>query len=133
MPTYLTIHDVIAIHERAMQADGSPPRPLVRAELLESGLYRPQQAAYYKEADIVRQAALLAVAISEARALEDGNKTTAFACLDVFLRANGRHISVSQHEIADALIAISVARAGRDDAIDALETLLRDNIEQIAE
>ena len=89
VPNYLTLLDVVAIHERVMRAGGYHPRPLLRPDLLESALYRPQQAAYYEEADIIQQAALLAVAISEAQAFEDGNKTTAFACLDLFLRENG--------------------------------------------
>jgi death-on-curing protein len=127
MPEYLTLLDVVAIHERVMRAGGYSPRPLLRPELLESALYRPQQAAYYEEADIIRQAALLAVAISEAQAFEDGNKTTAFACLDVFLRANGYHLAGEQRAVADLLIAIAVDRAGREQAVDDLETLLREH------
>jgi death-on-curing protein len=127
MPEYLTLLDVIAIHARGMRAGGFLPRPLLRAEILESALYRPQQAAYYETADIIRQAALLAVAISEAQAFEDGNKTTAFACLDLFLRANGYHLSDAQQAIADALIAVAVDRAGRGETVDGLKTLLREN------
>ncbi len=35
---------------------------------------RPRMAAYYSEADIIYQAALLAVGISQAQAFLDGNK-----------------------------------------------------------
>ena len=127
MPEYLTLLDVIAIHARVMRAGGFSPRSLLRAALLESALYRPQQAAYNETADSIRQAALFAVAISEAQAFEDGNKTTAFACLDLFLRANGYHLSGAQQAVADALIAIAVDRAGRGEAVDGLERLLREN------
>lgn len=127
MPNYLTLLDVVAIHERVMRAGGYQPRALLRPELLESALYRPQQAAYYEQADSIRQAALLAVAVSEAQAFEDGNKTTAFACLDVFLRDNGYFLYRAQHAVADVLIEIAVDREGREQAIIRLEALLREN------
>ena len=128
MPDYLVVLDVLAIHERVMRAGGYPPRPLLRPELLESALYRPQQAAYYEGADLIRQAALLAVAISEAQAFEDGNKTTAFACLDLFLRDNGFVMGSGQRAVADALIAIAVERKTSDASIANLEALLREHI-----
>ena len=46
-------------------------------------------AAYYEGADIVRQAALLGVGISQAQAFLDGNKRTAYLALNTFLRMNG--------------------------------------------
>lgn len=127
MPNYLTLLDAVAIHERVMRAGGFPPRPLLRPEVLEGALYRPQQAAYYENADLIQQAALLAVAISEAQAFEDGNKTTAFACLDLFLRDNGYHLHNGQRVVADALIQIAIDRTGREQAVAELETILRDN------
>jgi death-on-curing protein len=127
MPNYLTLLDVVAIHERVMRAGGYQPRTLLRPELLESALYRPQHAAYYEDADVIRQAALLAVAISEAQAFEDGNKTTAFACLDLFLRENGYLLYRAQRAVADVLIAVAVDREGRDQATTTLEALLREN------
>ncbi|MDQ6603958.1 MAG: type II toxin-antitoxin system death-on-curing family toxin [Chloroflexota bacterium] len=127
MSNYLTLLDVVAIHERVMRAGGYQPRPLLRPELLESALYRPQQAAYYEEADTLRQGALLAVSFSEAQVFEDGNKTTAFACLDVFLRDNGYLLHRAQRAVADALIAIANDREGRKQAVMELEVLLREN------
>ncbi|MGI8687309.1 MAG: type II toxin-antitoxin system death-on-curing family toxin [Thermomicrobiales bacterium] len=127
MPNYLTLLDVVAIHERVMRAGGYQPRLLLRPELLESALYRPQQAAYYEDADLIRQAALLAVAISEAPAFEDGNKATAFACLDLFLRDNDYRLHQAQRAVADMLIAIADNREGREQGITALEAMLREN------
>ncbi len=133
MPHYLTLLDVVAIHERVMRAGGYHPRPLLRSELLESALYRPQQAAYYEDADLIRQAALLTVAISEVQAFEDGNKTTAFACLDLFLRENGYLLHRAQRAVADMLIAIAGNREGREQTITALEATLRDNSRSMEE
>ncbi len=133
MPTYLILLDVVAVHERVMRAGRYQPRALVRPELLESALYRPQQAAYYEGADILRQAALLAIAISEAKAFEDVNKTTAFACLDLFLMDNGYLLHRAQRAVADALIAIAIDRAGREQAIADLDALLRENAQPMEE
>ena len=67
----------------------SAPRPLRDEGLLESALKRPQMAAYYEGADIIRQATLLGTGISQAQAFLDGNKRTAFQTLDAFLWVNG--------------------------------------------
>jgi len=133
MPNYLTFLDVVAVHARVMRAGGYQPRALLRPELLESALHRPQRAAYYEEADILRQAALLVVAISEAHACEDGNKTTAFACLDLFLRDNGYLLHRAQRAVADALIAIASDREGREQTVADLDALLRENAQPMEE
>src|SRR5215216_431257 len=81
--------EVIAIHEKVLHGLGEVPRALRVAGSLESTLSRSQTAAYYEGANVVRQAALLATGISRAQAFPDGNKRTAFASLDAFLRVNG--------------------------------------------
>src|SRR5919112_5954646 len=88
-PRYPSLAEVIAIHQKVMRGLGEPPRPLRDEGLLESALTRPQMAAYYEEADIVRQATLLGSGISRAQAFLDGNKRTAFQTLDAFLWVNG--------------------------------------------
>jgi prophage maintenance system killer protein len=70
---YPTLAEVIAIHEKVMRGLGEAPRPLRNEGLLESALTRPQMAAYYEEADIIRQATLLGTGISQAQAFLDGN------------------------------------------------------------
>jgi death on curing protein len=64
-------------------------RTLRVAGSLESALSRPQTAAYYEGADVVRQVVLLATGISQAQDFPDGNKRTAFASLGAFLWVNG--------------------------------------------
>ncbi len=86
---YLSLADVIAIHERAMRLLGAAPNPLRGEGLLSSAVMRPQMAAYYEGADIVRQAALLGVGISQTQAFLDANKRTAYLALNTFLRMNG--------------------------------------------
>src|SRR4028119_2004022 len=86
---YLSLAEVIAIHESAMRRLGVEPKPLRDEGLLESAVMRPQMAASYESADIIRQAALLGVGISQAQAFLDGNKRTAYLALNTFLRMNG--------------------------------------------
>src|ERR671910_2622622 len=86
---YPTLAEVIAIHEKVLRGLGEAPRPLRDEGLLESALKRPQMAAYYEGADVVRQATLLGTGISQAQAFLEGNKRTAYLALNTFLRMNG--------------------------------------------
>jgi death-on-curing protein len=82
---------------------------------LESAVTRPRMAAYYEGADIIRQATLLSIGISQAPAFVDGNKRTAYAALDTFLRLNDLAFAGRQLELAHQLEAV----ASRDDSLDA--------------
>ncbi len=86
---YLSLTDVIALHGEVMTRTGYTATPLRSEALLDSAIQRPRMAAYYEGADLIRQAALLAVGVAQARAFLDGNRRTAYAALDVFLRLNG--------------------------------------------
>lgn len=78
MVRYIPSRVVVFIHDRLLAHFGYPHAALRDEGLLESALMRPQMAAHYEEADITRQAALLAVGISQAQAFLDGNKRTAY-------------------------------------------------------
>jgi len=85
----LTLADVLALHEIMMERFGRAPAPLREEGLLESAIMRPRMVAYYSDIDLVSQCAILTVGISQAQAFLDGNKRTAYAACDVFLRLNG--------------------------------------------
>src|SRR5262245_32650358 len=89
LPNYLGLYDVIALHEQMMREVGLPPAGLRTEGGRASAIIRPRSAATYDEADPIRQTSLLAIGISQAQAFLDGNKRTAFAAMDVFLRING--------------------------------------------
>ena len=55
---------------------------------LESAIESAKAAAYYEDADIIRQAALLAVRISQAQSFVDGNKRIAAFLFVWFLERN---------------------------------------------
>ena len=126
---YPTVAEVIAIHERVMRGLGESPRPLRDEGLLESALNRPQMAAYYEEADIVRQATLLGTGISQAQAFLDGNKRTAFQTLDAFLWVNGWEFLGEPLELARQFEQFAERSRHVPDAIDAFEAWLRDAVQ----
>jgi death on curing protein len=126
---YLSLADVIAIHESAMRRLGDEPKPLRDEGGLESAVMRPQMAAYYEGADIVRQAALLGVGISQAQAFLDGNKRTAYLALNTFLRMNGLTYSGDRLALARQFEQFAERSNEPDEAIDAFEAWLRQYVQ----
>jgi death-on-curing family protein len=86
---YLTAGEVIAFHAEIMRRAGQPPTLLRDHGLLESAVQRPQNAAYYEEADIVTQAALYMVGIALNHPFVDGNKRAGYIAGMTFLLLNG--------------------------------------------
>ncbi len=111
MTRTLTLLDVIGMHAEVMERTGDRAAPIHDEGRLGSAVMRPTMDARYEGASLVRQAAVLAVGISRAQAFLDGNKRTAYAAMDVFLRLNGRMYSGDPLELARGLEA--VAEMGR--------------------
>jgi death on curing protein len=125
---YLSLADVLALHQAIMEKCGFASAPLRDEGMLESAIMRPRMAAYYSEADIIRQAALLAVGISQAQAFLDGNKRTAFLTCDVFLRLNGLAFVGDPLELALQLVAVAERRSDLEEAIAVFEEWLRKQV-----
>lgn len=126
---YLTVADIISLHEFIMQKTGFAPEPLRNEGRLESAAMRPQMAAYYEGADLIRQAAILAVGISQAQAFVDGNKRTALIAFDVFLQRNKYLITGDDDAVVDQLDHVAQEILDRDGAIDRFEAWLRTHIQ----
>lgn len=125
---YLSVAMVIEIHAQVMSTSGKQPMPLRDEASLEAALYRPQMRAYYPRADLIDQAAYLAVGISQAQAFVDGNKRTAFAAMLTFLGINGYWLTASGLEIANWLIATAEAKTDRDQVIASFTDWLRSHV-----
>jgi death on curing protein len=89
---------------------------------------RPQMLAYYEQADIIRQAAVLAVGISQAQAFVDGNKRTAYVAMDAFLRLNGLAYVGRPLDLAKQLEAVAERVDDLASATDRFEAWLRSNV-----
>lgn len=90
--TYLTLEDALHIHDDQIRSYGGSPG--VRDEgLILSALLRPQ-TGYYQ--DLIAEAAALWESLTMNHGFVDGNKRVAFACMIVFLAANGRGIDETE-------------------------------------
>jgi death on curing protein len=125
---YLSAAEVIALQEQVMRRLGSAPKPLRDPGLLESAVMRPQMAAWYEDADFIRQFALLAVGISHAQAFLDGNKRTAYLALVTFLRLNDHEFIGDRLALAHQFEQIADRSRESAAANDEFETWLRDNV-----
>ena len=100
--SFLTVHEVLAIHEGLIRVFGGPPG--VRdMGLLESALFRPQ-TGYYE--DLAEMAAALFESLLMNHPFLDGNKRVAFFATDVFLRLNGWRMKVDPREAHSFLIGL---------------------------
>lgn len=125
---YLSVLDVEALHVFIMERTGDSPSPLRDRGLLEAAVMRPQMAAYYENAELVQQAALLAVGISQAQSYIQGNKRTAFIAADVFLRANGCLFTGNPLEMAHQLEAVAAREGSEDEATARFTDWLRRHV-----
>lgn len=85
MPDYLTLMEVLVIHEELIDLDGGA-HGVRDMGAIESALFRPQ-TGYYE--DVIAEAAALLESLAINHPFIDGNKRIAFAVADVFLRLNG--------------------------------------------
>jgi death on curing protein len=97
---HLTLLEVLAIHDR-MLADFGGARGVRDAGALESALFRPV-TGYYD--DVIAQAAALLESLLIIHPFVDGNKRTAFAAADIFLRLDGYRVVASTEDAYEAVI-----------------------------
>lgn len=125
---YLGLADMLALHQAIMEKFGVAPASLRDEGALEFAIMRPQMAAHYSDADLLRQAALLAVGVSQAQAFVDGNKRLTFGACDVFLRLNGLLFIGEALALAKELEVVSLRTGNLQEATDRLEAWLRANV-----
>ena len=95
MATYLTLDEVLRIHELLIEAFGGA-RGVRDLGLIESALLRPQTGYY---ADLIEEAAALWESMAMNHGFIDGNKRVAYACLELFLQLNGVDVFASNEEL----------------------------------
>ncbi len=127
---YLSVADIMALHVEMMEGMGERPSAVRDIGLLESAVLKPQMAAFYEDADLVRQAALLAIGISQNQPYVDGNKRTAYIAALVVLRVNGRPFTGDHLALAQQLEVVATRTESRDAASCRFEDWLRSNTER---
>lgn len=121
---YLTVADVIAIHDMQIERFGGADG-LRDPGALESALYRPQSGYYI---DLIQEAAALWESLSQNHPFVDGNKRTAFVSTFLFLSVNNLDVTASGKEGLDFVAdCYENARAN----YETFEAWLRKNTEAV--
>ena len=92
---YITLAEAIFLHIRLMRLLGERRYGVFDRALIESALARPQQAAAFENADLIRQAATLYLGLIKNHPWVGGNKRTATAVTDEFLFRNGYEVAAT--------------------------------------
>lgn len=102
MTEYVTTADALFFHKQLIERYGGAPA-IRDVGALESALHRPQ-TGYYDT--VIHEAAALLESLVQNHPFIDGNKRTAFAVVDVFLRINGYAITAHSEVVYDKFIAL---------------------------
>jgi death on curing protein len=102
MPTYLTMDDIVLMHEILIQKFGGSSGIRDKGAL-ESAIFRPQ-SGYYN--DRLTEAAALFESLAINHPFVDGNKRIAFAAMDVFLRMNGYQLNTNSQDAYKSIISM---------------------------
>lgn len=102
MTEYVTTADALFFHKHLIERYGGASG-IRDAGALKSALHRPQ-TGYYDT--IFHEAAALQESLVKIHPFIDGNKRTAFAVVDVFLRINGHIITADSVAIYDEFIKL---------------------------
>lgn len=102
MTVYLTVVEVLAIHEDQIERFGGTPG-LRDPGQLEAALFRPQ-TGYYP--DVIAEAAALWESLSQNHPFVDGNKRTAFAVAYTFLALNGFGLTADEGAVIKFLLPL---------------------------
>ena len=111
---YLSKEDVMLMHGILIHQLGGHAG--LRDEgALEAALHRPQ-SGYYP--DLVSQAAALFESLAINHPFVDGNKRTAFAVMDTFLRSNNMRINAKPKDIYKKIIQMFEEKELRHEVVD---------------
>jgi death-on-curing protein len=122
MTEYVTLIEALTFHADQIQRYGGDAG-IRDPGALESALFRPQ-TGYYD--DLIDEAAALWESMAQNHPFIDGNKRTAFAVTDVFLKMNGIMITASPEETTSFVYSLYDSQTFN---FEELATWLRSNIE----
>ncbi len=121
---YPTLREVVDIHDDQILQFGGEPG-LRDAGALDSAIMRPQ-IGYYD--GIIEEAAALLESLAMNHPFVDGNKRTAFAATEVFLRINGSFIDCDSLEAYNHFMELFETNSFR---FAELVTWLTDNVKPL--
>ncbi|HXU37403.1 MAG TPA: type II toxin-antitoxin system death-on-curing family toxin [Blastocatellia bacterium] len=118
---YLSYSDAALIHILLMRLSGETLYGVFDRDLVESALARPRHAAAYENADLIRQAATLCYGLIKNHPWVGGNKRTATAITNEFMKLNGSRIVALTGEVIELALAIE----GEAYRVNEIESWLR--------
>ena len=103
---YISYTEAVLTHIELMRDWGERRYGVSDRALVESALARPQQAAAYGAADLLAQAATLLYGLIKNHPWVGGNKRTATALVQLFLRRNGFRIVAAVDDLLELVYAV---------------------------
>jgi len=115
MPKYLTKHLALAIHHDLIESFGGQ-HGLLDEGRLEAALELPKSGFGNSERfpTLAAKAAAYLVGVAKGHPFADGNKRTAFALADTFLRLNGLELRLSDEELFELVLNAATCRLDAD-------------------
>jgi len=122
---YLELKDVLVLYSARFECSPEEAADQLRSrDGLESAPARPQQHAYYYQADIATQAAILTHGIAEGQPFVEGNKRTAGDVCITFLKHNGYALATTQENIAAWILDLSAGLSEKELAAHIRDVLI---------
>ncbi|BAY43411.1 death-on-curing family protein [Scytonema sp. HK-05] len=121
-PDFLNQTTVLKFHTRQIEKFAGTPG--IRDEgLLESALAQPQAtfAGELLHPTIHEQAAAYLYHLAMNHRFIDGNKRTAFAVMDTFLRLNGYSLNLTNEEAYNLVMQVAQSQMSKSDLVGCLE------------
>ena len=125
---YIAYPEAVFLHIEVMRFCGETHFGVALPALIQSALARPQQAAAYEHADLIRQAATLCFGLIKNHPWVGGNKRTATHVTEAFLLVNGWDLTASIEETVNLVLAIE----SDQNSIDEIEAWYRQRVVQIS-
>lgn len=105
-PIWLTVLEVVALHERQLRRFGGPSG--IRDQgAQESAVGRPRNKWEYEGAEMAELAAAYAYGLARNHPFVDGNKRAAFIAMVLFLRRNGIPFAPPPAESTAIILALA--------------------------
>lgn len=95
-----------AVHEAQLSEHGGSAG-IRDAGLLKSALARPQNLAAYGAPDVAELAASYGYGVARNHPFIDGNKRTAFVCVELFLVLNGYALGATDADCVTTMLALA--------------------------
>ncbi len=123
MPKYLTKRLALAIHHDLIESFGGR-HGLLDEGRLEAALELPKSGFGGKERypTLAAKAAAYLVGVAKGHPFVDGNKRTAFALADTFLRLNGLELTLPDEVLFDLVLDAANCRLDADAVAERLAT-----------